>query len=95
VLSHEHYFELSMPGIYYREVNGYAGPRWRLELRWGLLAYAIALALAAWQVRRMVSIFRWSLKRRGHCTKCNYDLRASLERCPECGTPIPKAYRGD
>ena len=57
-------------------------PHWAL-----LLASAILSILpAAWLIRDRER--QWRIKH-GLCLKCGYDLRASKERCPECGAAIP------
>ncbi len=48
---------------------------------WSILA---TQTTAAW----LLYFKRKRRARRGLCTQCGYDLRASKDRCPECGTPI-------
>ena len=58
---------------------------------WGLLAAVgwpavLALVIGAFKLRTN----RVQRRRRaaGRCLNCGYDLRASADRCPECGTAI-------
>jgi len=49
-------------------------------------AAVFALLPAFWLLRRLI---RRKRPCPGFCQKCGYDLRATPERCPECGTAVP------
>jgi hypothetical protein len=57
---------------------------WTFSIPYWFLALAAAMSPVAWLVRRRKLRGRIA---RGLCPRCGYDLRASPERCPECGTP--------
>jgi hypothetical protein len=60
-----------------------------IRIPWCVLALAAGLPWAVFQVRR------WRKKRQyppGLCPACGYDLRASPDRCPECGRPANGAF---
>jgi hypothetical protein len=48
-----------------------------------------AIAAATWPVVALLKRRRAKRRsRRGHCPSCDYDLSATRDRCPECGTSI-------
>jgi hypothetical protein len=52
----------------------------------GLFAI-LPTAVGLWKWKRNAGRRRaWA--NRGRCRKCGYDLRATPDRCPECGTPV-------
>lgn len=56
---------------------------------WPLAAAAALLPLATAHRLTRQRAMRRREERRGLCSRCGYDLRASKDRCPECGKPIP------
>lgn len=62
-------------------------------------AYAWEVVVPLWSILALtampviVLMWRWRRHRprAGHCPSCGYDLRATPDRCPECGTIVATA----
>ena len=61
--------------------------RWNLVVPIWLIAGTMAILPFCWMLRRARLRHRWV---RGLCIACGYDLRATRDRCPECGTVVAK-----
>ena len=70
---------IGVPRYFHSFPSTWILPYWLLGMIFGVLP-------GAWLAKR------WGRRRKHHeglCVKCGYDLRASRERCPECGMAIP------
>ena len=63
-------------------------PYWHVSIPlWMPTAVLVAPALTSVLHRGYRRWSRHASRRRGLCPKCGYDLRATPDHCPECGTP--------
>lgn len=69
--------------------NSGFGETLAITLVQGILLH-IVIALLALVVYPFVRFSKKKPTPQGLCTVCGYDLRASPERCPECGTPCAR-----
>lgn len=77
----------SLPHALYCCADEEAGMRHFLHIR-GVLVNAripLAISLTPWMIYVTALIRRRRRRRAGHCPHCGYDLRATPDRCPECG----------
>jgi hypothetical protein len=88
------------PGHLYPQVNTRALPPrsdprwWRDDYRAWVVPHGFLAALTAalpllWLVRRRPWRRRERRRGKGLCPSCGYDVRATPERCPECGAAAP------
>jgi len=51
----------------------------------GLPFYTLPVVIPIWAVSAFKKAKRKKRLREGRCVQCGYDLRATPDRCPECG----------
>jgi len=71
----------------YGSWNNQTGRGWTFNIRLWMLTALTSIIPIIWILSALHNYQRMA---EGHCENCGYDLRATPERCPECGTVPPK-----
>jgi len=79
-----HYFYANWPDGRYE---------WQYRFSIFPLCLPFAVMPSIWAIRWVYLRRKRNKWRRNRCTKCGYDLRASPDRCPECGTIPSLGYK--
>jgi hypothetical protein len=84
-------FPLGFRARHYLSHSGPAkGDRWILSVPVWLPTLLSAILPALWFTRLLRAR---RARRQGRCANCGYDLRATPDRCPECGTPATEGNK--
>jgi hypothetical protein len=90
-ISYKNYANDSDPPGNWLGLSFYQGAGGHIDVRSVRLPYWIpVLILAVLPIARLYKRILGRTIAEEHCTRCGYDLRATPDRCPECGTIPPK-----